>query len=144
MPGFVDIPSIADCRVDPLPRIQDQRGNLTFLESGRHVPFVIHRTYWIYDVPGGAHRGGHAYATLQEFVIALSGSFDVDVSDGMEKRTFTLNRSYSGLYVPPMIWRQLGNFSTNAVCLVVASAPYDEADYVRDYGQFIRMRLATQ
>src|SRR3954453_20884968 len=107
---------IAGCDIVELPRIEDARGNLTFVEGMSHVPFEIRRAYWIYDVPGGAVRGGHAYATLQEFMIALSGSFDVVVDDGRSRRTFTLNRSYRGLYVPQMMWRQVGNFSTNAVC----------------------------
>lgn len=128
---------VDDCRLLDLPRIQDARGNLTYVEGLRHIPFEIRRTYWIYDVPGGAVRGGHAYATLHEFVVALSGSFDVVVDDGHAKRTIPLNRSYFGLYVPNMIWRQLGNFSTNAVCLILASAPYDEGDYIRNYGHFL-------
>lgn len=133
---------IADCSVVDLPRIEDARGNLTFVEGAKHVPFEIRRAYWIYDVPGGAVRGGHAYATLCEFMIALSGSFDVLVDDGRLRRSFTLNRSYRGLYVPQMMWRQLGNFSTNAVCLILASAPFDEGDYVRDYDDFLRRSSA--
>jgi len=134
---------IAGCDIVELPRIEDARGNLTFVEGMSHVPFEIRRAYWIYDVPGGAVRGGHAYATLQEFMIALSGSFDVVVDDGRSRRTFTLNRSYRGLYVPQMMWRQVGNFSTNAVCLILASAPFDESDYVRDYDDFLRRSSAT-
>lgn len=140
MSAQTDLPFVADCSLLSLPRIEDERGNLTFLEGGKHVPFPIQRAYWIYDVPGGAVRGGHAYATLDEVVIALSGSFDITVEDGQTNRTVTLNRSYSGLYIPNMIWRQLGNFSTNAVCLVVASARYDETDYLRDREQFLRIR----
>ena len=134
---------IAEWSVVDLPRIEDARGNLTFVEGMKHVPFEIRRAYWIYDVPGGAVRGGHAYATLREFMIALSGSFDVLVDDGRVRRSFTLNRSYRGLYVPQMMWRQIGNFSTNAVCLILASAPFDEGDYVRDYDDFLRRSSAT-
>jgi hypothetical protein len=123
-------------RIVDLPRIADPRGNLTFVEGERHVPFRIARVYWIYDVPGGEKRGGHAYRQLSEFVVALSGSFDVVIDDGREPRVFSLNRSYLGLYVPRLLWRSLENFSTNAVCLILASRPYEDADYVRDYGQF--------
>ena len=110
---------------------------MTFIESARQVPFEIKRVYWIYDVPGGERRGGHAYATLEEFVVAVSGSFDVIADDGRHSERFTLNRSYFGLYVPPMRWRQLENFSTNSVCLILASLPYDEADYIRDFARFV-------
>ena len=135
--------SVEQCEVLNLPRIEDARGNLTFVEGAGHIPFEIRRAYWIYDVPGGAVRGGHAYATLQEVMIALSGSFDVVVDDGVTQRTITLNRSYRGLYVPNMIWRQLGNFSTNAVCLILASAPFSEVDYIRNYDEFLGSRPAT-
>jgi dTDP-4-dehydrorhamnose 3,5-epimerase-like enzyme len=119
-----------------LPRIQDARGNLTFIESFRHVPFPFVRVYWIYDVPGGEQRGGHAYRTAQEFLVALSGSFDVVVGDGVSSQVIALNRSYFGLYVPDGMWRHLQNFSTNAVCLVLASTPFAESDYIRDYSEF--------
>jgi dTDP-4-dehydrorhamnose 3,5-epimerase-like enzyme len=122
-----------------LPQIRDPRGTLTFVEGNRHIPFPIARAYWIYDVPGGAVRGGHAYLELQEFFVALSGSFDLVVEDGVERARFTLNRSYKGLYVPRLVWRHLENFSTNAVCLILASRPYDEADYVRDPSEFRRL-----
>jgi dTDP-4-dehydrorhamnose 3,5-epimerase-like enzyme len=135
--------SVPECAIIELPRIEDARGNLTFVEGTDHVPFDIRRAYWIYDVPGGAVRGGHAYATLHEFMIALSGSFDVVVDDGVTKRTIPLNRSFRGLYVPNMIWRQLGNFSTNAVCLILASAPFDEGDYLRDYAEYLRRVVRT-
>lgn len=138
--GAPEVPTVANCTLASLPRVEDPRGNLTFIEGGRHVEFPIRRAYWIYDVPGGVVRGGHAYATLKELMIALSGSFDVTVEDGVSKRTITLNRSYHGLYVPNMIWRQLGNFSTNAVCLILASAAYDESDYIRDFEHFLRTR----
>ncbi|SRR5258708_4949949 len=137
-----DYPTVASCTLLELPRIEDARGNLTFFESGQHMPFTIRRAYWIYDVPGGAVRGGHAYETLQELMIALSGSFDVTVDDGVARKTITLNRSYHALYVPNMIWRQLGNFSTNAVCLIAASAAYEERDYVRDHHAFLQARGA--
>jgi dTDP-4-dehydrorhamnose 3,5-epimerase-like enzyme len=131
--------TIHEVRIIQLPKIPDDRGNLTFIEAGRPVPFVIQRTYWIYDVPGGEVRGGHAYRELQEFFVALSGSFDVVLDDGKERKIVSLNRSYLGLYVPNMIWRHLENFSTNAVCLIMASLPYSENDYIRDYGSFIHL-----
>lgn len=129
--------SFNDCRTIPLPRIHDDRGNLSFIESGHPVPFVIQRTYWIYDVPGGEVRGGHAYRELQEFFVALSGSFDVVLDDGKERRVVSLNRSYLGLYVPNMIWRHLENFATNSVCLILASLPYSQSDYIRDYESYL-------
>jgi dTDP-4-dehydrorhamnose 3,5-epimerase-like enzyme len=135
--------SIQDCRLIDLPKIHDPRGNLTFIESGEHVPFEIERAFWIYDVPGGTARGGHAYRTGQEFIVALSGSFDVMLNDGSHRVHYTLNRSYHGLVVPNLIWREMINFSTNAVTLVLASIPYDPEDYVRDYKDFLQLR-ATQ
>lgn len=125
------------CRLIELPRIPDPRGSLTFIEGGRHIPFHVQRTYWIYDVPGGEVRGGHAYRTLEELIVALSGSFEVEFDDGEARRTVLLNRSYYGLYVPPLIWRQLKSFSTNSVCLIAASAVYDESDYLREYPDFL-------
>jgi len=130
---------INDCKSVNLTKIADPRGNLSFIEPGRPVPFVIKRTYWIYDVPGGENRGGHAYKTLQEFFVALSGSFDVVLDDGKDRKVVLLNRSYFGLYVPNMIWRHLENFSTNAVCMILASQPYNALDYLRDYSEFIRV-----
>jgi hypothetical protein len=129
-------PPATEPRVIELPRFPDPRGNLTFIEGAAHIPFPIRRAYWIYDVPGGERRGGHAYRELQEFIVALSGSFDVVVDDAGGRRTFALNRSYLGLYVPGQWWRALENFSTNAVCLILASNEYDEADYIRDRGEF--------
>lgn len=123
-------------RIISLPKILDDRGNITFIESENHVPFKIMRSYWIYDVPGGETRGGHAYKDLHEFIIAISGSFDVVLDDGNERKTFTLNRSYFGLYVPNMIWRELENFSTNSLCLILASEHYNPEDYIRDYAAF--------
>jgi dTDP-4-dehydrorhamnose 3,5-epimerase-like enzyme len=126
-------------RIINLPKISDPRGNLTFIEgNGRHIPFDIKRAYWIYDVPGGEKRGGHAYRRNEEFIVALSGSFDVVLDDGSQRSTYSLNRSYFGLYVPKMIWRQLENFSTNGVTLILASQPYDPADYIRDYDEFVK------
>jgi hypothetical protein len=143
--GDPPLRALRDCRIVRLPKISDPRGNLTFAESRRNVPFDIARAYWIYDVPGGEDRGaGHAYRRLQEFVIALSGSFDVVVDDGVESSRFTLNRSYFGLYVPNTLWRRIENFSTNGVCLVLASAPYDVDDYVRDHEAFARWRGAAR
>jgi hypothetical protein len=125
-----------EARIIELPKILDDRGNLTFIEGENHIPFKIERTYWIYDVPGGEKRGGHAYRELNELIVALSGSFDVVLDDGHEKRTFSLNRSYYGLYVPKLIWRQVENFSTNSLALILASGPYNANDYIRDYEQF--------
>lgn len=119
-----------------IPRFLDDRGNLSFFQNDAQIPFKIERVYWIYDVPGGAHRGGHSYFNLQEVIIALSGSFDVVVDDGNESKIFTLNRSYNALYIPKMIWRRLENFSTNAVALIAASEKYNESDYIRDYNHF--------
>ncbi len=129
--------SMSDVKIIELPRINDQRGNLTFVESGRHVPFQIKRTYYLYDVPGGASRAGHGHRALQQLIIAMSGSFDVTLDDGKEKKKFHLNRSYNGLYVPPMMWRDLDNFSSGAVCMVLASEFYDESDYFREYEGFL-------
>ncbi len=128
-----------DANIIELPKILDERGNLTFIEGDTHIPFKIERTYWIYDVPGGEKRGGHAYKELNELIIALSGSFDVILDNGFEKKTFSLNRSYYGLYVPKMVWRQIENFSTNSLALILASGPYSETDYIRDYEQFKTM-----
>jgi dTDP-4-dehydrorhamnose 3,5-epimerase-like enzyme len=127
------------CRTISLPKITDNRGNLTFVEQNRHVPFDIKRIYYLYDVPGGESRGGHAHKHLQQFIIAASGSFDVIVDDGVKKQRFHLNRSYYGLYIPRMVWRELDNFSSGSVCLVLASEFYDEDDYIRDYNQFIKL-----
>ena len=121
-----------------LPKIGDKRGNLSLVEEFKHIPFKIERTYWIYDVPGGEKRGGHAYRENQEFIVALSGSFDVVLDDGKEKKLYSLNRSYYGLYVPKGWWRQMENFSTNALALVLASTPYTKEDYIYDYQEFKR------
>jgi len=130
--------ALQDCRLIDLPRIQDQRGNLTFIEAERHVPFAFKRVYYLYDVPGGAARAAHGHRALHQLMIAMSGSFDVTLDDGFTKKTFHLNRSYFGLYIPPMIWRDLDNFSSGAVCMVVASDYFDEADYFRQYEDFLR------
>lgn len=119
-----------------LPRITDVRGNLSFIEGGRHVPFEVKRVYYLYDVPGGATRAGHGHRALQQLMLAVAGSFDVILDDGSTRRTVQLNRSYIGLYICPGIWRELSNFSSGAVCLVLASEYYDGADYLRDYGEF--------
>ena len=120
-----------------LPKIIDKRGNLSFIEGLHHIPFEIYRTYWIYDVPGGETRGGHAYRTNEELIVALSGSFDVILHDGRQEYRFSLNRSYYGLYVPKMTWRLLENFSTNALALVLSSSVYDQDDYIRDFDTFL-------
>ena len=124
-----------------LPKIGDKRGNLSLVEEFKHIPFKIERTYWIYDVPGGEKRGGHAYRENQEFIVALSGSFDVVLDDGKEKKLYSLNRSYYGLYVPKGWWRQMENFSTNSLALVLASTPYNKEDYIYDYEEFKNMNL---
>ena len=123
-----------------LPKFLDARGNLSFVEQEKHIPFVIRRTYWLYDVPGGECRGGHAYRENQEFIVALSGSFDVVLDDGTEKKTFTLNRSYYGLYVPKGLWREMDNFSTNSLAMILSSTDYDASDYVRDYDEFFKLK----
>ena len=119
-----------------LPKISDPRGNLTFIENQRHVPFATKRVYYLYDVPGGESRGGHAHKQLEQLIVAVSGSFDVVLDDGFDKRKFSLNRSYYGLYVPKMVWRELENFSSGSVCLVLASEVFQESDYYRDYSEF--------
>ncbi len=129
--------SISGCKMVDLPKITEARGNLTFVEGGQHIPFDIQRVYYTYDVPGGTERGGHAHKGLQQLIIAMSGSFDVVLDDGQEKKRFHLNRSYSGLYVCPMIWRELDNFSSGSVCLVLASNRYDEDDYYRNYDDYL-------
>lgn len=132
--------TLQNVRIIELPKILDQRGNLSFIEEENHIPFKIERTYWIYDVPGGEHRGGHAYKENQEFIIALSGSFDVVLDDGKEKNVYSLNRSYYGLYVPNMIWREMENFSTNSLALILSSTSFSEEDYIRDYRKFLLMK----
>lgn len=131
-------------KIIDLPKIVDRRGNLSFLEGENHIPFEIKRSFWIYDVPGGEIRGGHAYRENEEFIIALSGSFDVVLDNGKEKQTFSLNRSYYGLYVPKGIWRQMENFSTNSLALVLASTTYVENDYIYDYNEFLSEQLTTK
>ena len=128
------------CRIIELPRIKDKRGNLTFIEGNRHIPFDIKRVYYLYDVPGGESRGGHAHRNLEQFIIAASGSFDVMVHDGFKQQRFYLNRSYYGLYIPTMTWRELDNFSSGSVSLVLASEPYDESDYIRDFDEFLALK----
>ena len=130
--------SIAECKIIELPKISDPRGNLTFLEGMQHVPFDIKRVFFLYDVPGGANRAGHALKSCHQLLIAMSGSFDVVVSDGKEKQRYTLNRSYYGLYLPPMFWREIDNFSSGSVCLALASESYDEKGYFRDYHEYLR------
>jgi dTDP-4-dehydrorhamnose 3,5-epimerase-like enzyme len=125
-----------------LPIIHDARGNLTFIEGGRHVDFDIARVYYLYDVPGGAERAGHAHKTLRQLLIAMSGSFDVVLDDGRTRERCHLNRSYRGLYIPPMTWREIDNFSSGSVCLVLASAPFDEDDYLREYADFLEAAAA--
>ncbi len=128
---------LADCKIIELPKIADPRGNLTFIEGNSHIPFEIRRVYYLYDVPGGAERGGHAHKALHQLIIAMSGSFDVILDDGSEKKRFHLNRSYQGLYVCPMMWRELDNFSSGSVCMVLASNIYEESDYYRNYNEYL-------
>ena len=127
-------------RIIQLSKYLDSRGNLSVIEEFKDIPFKIERTYWVYDVTGGEARGGHAYQENQEFIVAMSGSFDVILDDGKEKQTFHLNRSYYGLYVPKGIWREMENFSTNSLALVLSSTKYDVNDYIRDYEEFKRYR----
>ena len=136
--------ALSDCKIIELPKINDPRGNLTFVESGNHIPFEISRVYYLYDVPGGSERGGHAHIALSQLIIAMSGSFDVVLDDGHDKKRFHLNRSYYGLYVCPMIWRELDNFSSGSVCMVLASNLYDEADYYRDYDEYLSALAAPK
>ena len=129
---------INDCKLIDLPKISDPRGNLSFIEEQNHIPFKIQRTYWIYDVPGGQVRGGHAFKEQQELIVALSGSFDLFIDDGKEKKIFSLNRSYNGLYVPNGLWRKMENFSTNSLAMVISSTKFSEEDYLRDYNEFLK------
>jgi hypothetical protein len=130
--------SMQECQLIELPKISDPRGNLTFIEGAKHIPFEIKRIYYLYDVPGGAHRAGHAHKILHQVLVALSGSFDITVDNGFAKTKFHLNRSYQGLYIPAMIWRDIDNFSSGAVCLALASTFYDESEYYREYDTFLR------
>lgn len=123
-----------------LPKFLDSRGNLSYIEEDTHLPFKIRRVYWIYDVPGGEHRGGHAFRKTEELIVALSGSFDVVLNNGNQEYRFALNRSYYGIFVPKMIWRMLENFSTNSLALIIASTDYNEADYIRDFEEFKRIK----
>lgn len=132
--------NLKDVKIIELPKFLDSRGNLSFVEQMKHIPFEIRRSYWIYDVPGGEFRGGHAYRENQEFIVALSGSFDVVLHDGKVQKTYPLNRSYYGLYVPRGVWREMNNFSTNSLALVLASTPFDLQDYVYDFNEFKNMK----
>lgn len=129
---------LSDCKLIELPKVSDPRGNLTFLEADRHLPFQFKRVFYLYDVPGGADRGGHALKLCHQFLIAISGSFDVVLDDGRERKRVHLARSYYGLHIPPRIWREMDNFSSGSVCLVIASEFYMESDYFRKYGDFIK------
>ncbi len=132
--------TVEDVKIVELPKFLDSRGNLSFAEQNNHIPFEIKRTYWIYDVPGGEDRGGHAFVANQEFIVALSGAFDVVVDDGISKKTFSLNRSYYGLYIPAGLWRTMENFSTNSLALEFGSEHYTVSDYIRDYDEFLKMK----
>ena len=135
--------TLLDIKLIDLPRIEDPRGNLSFIEEDMHTPFKIERTYWIYDVPGGQLRGGHAFYEQQELIIALSGSFDVLVDDGKERKTYSLNRSYYGLYLPAGLWRQMNNFSTNSLAMVMSSTVFSEHDYIRNYPDFLKLKSSV-
>jgi WxcM-like, C-terminal len=146
-PGKSNVSSFRDsdfnidkCQIIQLPKVHEPRGNLTFIESNNQIPFAIQRVYYLYDVPGGSERGGHAHKGLHQLIVAMSGSFDVVLDDGKDKKRVHLSRSYYGLYVCPMIWRELDNFSSGSVCMVLASNLYSESDYYRDYGEFMRAR----
>lgn len=130
--------TLSEVKIINLPKIEDPRGNLSIIEEDKQIPFKIERTYWIYDVPGGQVRGGHAFKKQLELIVALSGSFDVTIDDGAEKKTFSLNRSYYGLYIPAGLWRQMENFSTNSLAMVLSSTHYEEDDYIRDYTDFLK------
>ncbi len=132
--------TVEDVRIIELPKFADPRGNLSFVEQLNHIPFEIKRTYWIYDVPGGEARGGHAFRKNEEFIVALSGAFDVVVDDGKNKKTFTLNRSYYGLYIPKGLWRTMENFSTNSFALEFGSVAYSAEDYIREYDEFLKLK----
>ena len=129
--------NLQDCRIIELPKIQDPRGNLSVIEGNKHIPFEMRRVFYLYDVPGGSERAGHALKSCEQFLIAMSGSFDVILYDGKNNQRFHMNRSYYGLYIPPLIWREIDNFSSGAVCLALASEPYDESGYYREYRDFL-------
>jgi len=129
--------NLKQCQIIELPKISDPRGNLSYIEGGNHIPFAIQRVYYLYDIPGGEERGAHAHKELQQLIVAISGSFDVELSDGKQTERFTLNRPYQGLYVPTMLWRKLDNFSSGSVCMVLASNKYDEDDYYRDHQEYL-------
>lgn len=133
--------TIKDCKIIKLPVISDPRGNLTFIEGNRHIPFEIKRAYYLYDVPGGSERGSHAHKNLQQFIVAMSGSFDVVLNDGIKEKRFHLNRSNFGLYVCPMMWRYIDNFSSGSVCMVLASEFFEPSDYIRDYDSFVETAI---
>jgi len=132
--------TIEDVKLMELPRINDPRGNLSFIEEEKHIPFKINRAYWIYDVPGGQVRGGHAFKEQHEFIVAISGSFDVVIDNGKTKQSFSLNRSYYGLLIPAGLWRQMQNFSTNSLAMVLSSTHYNESDYIHDYSEFLKLK----
>jgi len=134
--------NLNDCRLIDLPKVSDPRGNLTFVEGGRHIPFQISRVFYLYDVPGGESRAGHSNIEAEQFIVAMSGSFDVIVDDGVSKRKFHLNRAYYGLYLPSFVWREIENFSSGAVCMVLTSTMYSANDYIRDYDEFVKRRKA--
>ena len=131
---------VSDCKIIKLPQIKRLQGSITPLEDNKEVPFGIERVYYLYDIPGGASRGGHAHNNLQQLIVAVMGAFDVVIDDGFKRKTVRLDRAYFGLYIPELIWRELENFSSGGICLVHASLPYDEQDYIRDYDQFLKIK----
>lgn len=135
--------SVKNCKLIELPKISDPRGNLTFIEGSKHIPFEIKRIYYLYDIPGGAHRAGHAHQKLHQVVVAIAGSFDITLNDGFSQDKVHLNRSYQGLYIPPMIWRDIDNFSSGAVCMAMASEWFEETDYYREFDQFLKAVTET-
>jgi dTDP-4-dehydrorhamnose 3,5-epimerase-like enzyme len=135
---------VMEVKIINLPKFEDPRGNLSFIEEEKHIPFKIARTYWIYDVPGGQVRGGHAFKRQQELIVALSGSFDIEVDNGNTRQIFSLNRSYYGLYLPAGLWRQMKNFSTNSLALVLTSTHFSLQDYIRDYEEFLKFRSGDE
>ncbi len=138
LPPATGVSRLSQCTLIDLPKVQDPRGNLTFIEAGRHLPFEFNRVFYLYDVPGGSDRGGHALKTTHQFIVAMAGSFDVILDAGSGRQRFQLNRSHYGLYIPPMVWRELENFSSGSVAMVLASDFYDEADYIREHADFKR------
>ena len=135
--------TVDDCKIIELPKIHDHRGNISFIEGGKHIPFDIRRVYYLYDVPGGAKRGGHAHKELHQLIISITGSFDIVINDGISKKRIKLSHSHYGLYLPPMIWRELNKFTSGSICLVIVSEKYDKKDYIRNYDEFLNAKISN-